>query len=54
MAAIHFKFYYARCSGCGNIIYSPYDARQLDDKYYCPGCYELEKNKPYVQMELFK
>lgn len=54
MSAIHFKFYFARCCGCGHYIQSPADARQLDDKYFCPGCYELEKKKPYVQMELFK
>lgn len=51
---IHFEFIYAVCSGCGHNIKHPDDARQLNNKYYCPGCYELEKNKPYVQMELFK
>lgn len=51
---IHFEFYFARCSGCGQNIKHPDDARQLDEKYYCPACYELEKRKPLKQMELFK
>lgn len=51
---LHFEFIYAVCSGCGHNIKHPEDARILNNKYYCPGCYELEKKKPYVQMELFK
>lgn len=49
-----FHWIFARCSGCGHPIENAADARQLDEKYYCPACYELEKRKPLKQMELFK
>lgn len=47
-------FVFARCAGCGHDIHQAADARTLDNKYYCPACYELEKKKPYVQLNLFK
>lgn len=47
-------FVFARCAGCGHDIHQADDARPLDNKYYCPACYELEQKKPYVQLNLFK
>ena len=48
------EFIFARCASCGHKIHKADDARPLDNKYYCPACYELEKRKPYVQLNLFK
>lgn len=46
-------FVFARCAGCGHDIRQAADARPFDNKYYCPACYELEKRKPFQQLELF-
>lgn len=48
------EFVFARCAGCGHEIRQAADARPLDNKYYCPACYELEKRKPLKQLEMFQ
>lgn len=48
-----FHWIFARCSGCGYPIENADDARQFDNKYYCPACYELEKRKPFQQLNIF-
>lgn len=48
------EFIFARCAGCGVAIKHTADARPLDNKYYCPACYELEKRKPFHQLEMFQ
>ena len=48
------EFIFARCAGCGHPIHQAADARPLDNRYFCAACYELEKKKPYVQLNLFK
>lgn len=47
------EFIFCRCAGCGHPIHAAADARQYNDKYFCPGCYELEKRKPFQQLNLF-
>lgn len=47
------EFIFCRCSGCGHPIHAAADARQYNDKYFCPGCFELEKRKPFQQLNLF-
>lgn len=48
------EFIFSRCAGCGHPIHQAADARPLDNRYFCAACYELEKKKPYVQLNLFK
>lgn len=47
-------FIFARCACCGHPIRQAADARLLDNNYYCSACYELEKRKPFKQIELFQ
>lgn len=46
-------FIFARCAGCGHPIHQAADARPLDNLYFCAACYELERRRPFVQLNLF-
>lgn len=47
------EFVFAWCAGCGHPIRQAADARPLDNNYYCAACYELERRRPFVQLNLF-
>lgn len=49
----YIDFIFTRCNGCGHPIKYANDARIYNDRYFCPACYELEKRKPFQQIELF-
>ena len=46
-------FIFARCNACGHPIRNAHDARIYNDRYFCPTCYELERRRPFQQLELF-
>ena len=48
------EFIFARCAGCGHPIHQAADARPLDNRYFCAACYELERRRPFVQLDLFQ
>ena len=47
------NFVYAYCKGCGHPLYNAQDARIYNDRYFCPTCYEIERRRPFQQLELF-
>lgn len=47
------NFIFARCADCGYPIRNAADARQYGTNYFCPACYELERRRPYMQLNLF-
>lgn len=53
MSGIYFDFIFARCAGCGYPIRNAHDARVYNDRYFCPTCYELERRRPFQQLNFF-
>lgn len=49
----YMDFIFTRCNGCGHPIKNAHDARIYNDRYFCPACYELERRRPFQQLELF-